>query len=741
MHLSVSTVVPTFNRADLLDRALASVLPECGPGDEIIVVDDDSTDSTEDVVRAYGPPVRYLRVPHGGAGAARNAGIAAAHGDLVAFLDSDDEWVPGKLSWQRAVLEQLPEVLFVFTDFGSVTATGERQRRRITSWRTDQLSWEQMIGPGISSSDLPALPAGAPPFMLYAGQFYTTYISNWCIATSTVVVRRREAGDALHFAEDVPVYEDFECYARLAQRGLACYMDCETAWQHKHAGARLTGADAVCSAESALKITERIWGSDALYLSRHRDEYDAVMDAHRCRKARALLKQGRRQDARSELASCRRKPLSTSFVSYAPGRLTSAAASALQYVRARRREAGTACPPPHGWRIVEHRGRTGLEELEPDWRRLLSAMPHRTAYHSYEAHLAYMEHLMSAPDDLRCLALTRDDRVHAICVLEAVVDRTLIAPLRVWRAPFHPHVATADVICPEDEVRRRLMPALIAHLRRRPEGRRLLLLGPLPSDSLLWDGLRQLDSGTYCTDAAMSAHVIDCSRSFEELTAGLSKNSRAKLRKARKRLAACEDVRFTTVSDEPDLSTAYEAFLDVEASGWKGAAGTRTAIRFRQHQPSFFHDLTALHGSDDDCQIDMLYVDGRIIAAQFCVRTGHELAVLKIGYDETYRSLSPGYLLLERTLRRCCEDPGITRVCLVSDEAWHEQWRPASLPMMQAYVAIGPAWGRLIVALLKLRLGPARELARWARRKRDRSPRNDHGPAPRSAGGRRDAQQ
>ena len=71
-----------------------------------IVVDDGSTDETEAVARSFGAQVRYLRTPHLGARAARNDGVRAASCDLVAFLDSDDEWLPRKMALQRAVSEQ-----------------------------------------------------------------------------------------------------------------------------------------------------------------------------------------------------------------------------------------------------------------------------------------------------------------------------------------------------------------------------------------------------------------------------------------------------------------------------------------------------------------------------------------------------------------------------------------------------------------------------------------------------------
>ena len=586
-RLSVSVIVPTYNRVALLDRALCSALPDCEPGDEIIVVDDGSTDGTEAVVRAYGAPVRYLRTEHRGAGAARNAGIAAATGDLVAFLDSDDEWIPGKLSWQRAVLEHFPEILFVFSDFGSISTTGERLRHRITSWQRDHRPWDQVLGPGASGQAIPGMPVGAPPFTLHIGPFFASYIRNWCIYTLTVVVRRVEAGDALHFAEDVPTLEDFECYARLAQRGLAGYMDCETAWQRKHDGARLTDANAVTTADTALKIIERVWGTDEAYVGRQRRQYEAAIDEQRVWKARALMKLGRNGEARVELASCFERPWPLYLLTHAPGGATRAAAHVLHEIRKARGDAERQESPAQEWGFVEYRGRAGLEELEADWRRLCESMPLRSAYHAYEAHLASVVHRLTAPDGLRCLALTDGQRVRAICVLEASVDSILGIPLRAWRAPPLVHTAAVDVICPEDEVRRRLLPILVAHLRRMPDRRRLLYLGPLPADSIIWDGLRQLPSGECCVTQNAPAHVADCTRPFGQLIEGLSRNARTKLRKVRKRLGVLADVSFVTVTDEPDLAAEFGTFLDVEASGWKGPAGTRSAIRCRSGQPAF----------------------------------------------------------------------------------------------------------------------------------------------------------
>jgi glycosyltransferase involved in cell wall biosynthesis len=104
--VTFSVVVPTYNRAALLPRALDSVLHQTEPSFEIVVVDDGSTDDTEAVVRGYADErVRFLTQPNGGVCAARNTGARAAHGDRLVFLDSDDELVPDALARFRAAAD------------------------------------------------------------------------------------------------------------------------------------------------------------------------------------------------------------------------------------------------------------------------------------------------------------------------------------------------------------------------------------------------------------------------------------------------------------------------------------------------------------------------------------------------------------------------------------------------------------------------------------------------------------
>jgi glycosyltransferase involved in cell wall biosynthesis len=114
----LSIVIPTRNRAHLVGEAIESALCQRDGQVEVIVVDDASTDDTANVLaRSFGSRIRLLRMPHRrGAGAARNAGLRLARGELVAFLDDDDLWLPGKLDAELLVFERFPEAEAVLSD-------------------------------------------------------------------------------------------------------------------------------------------------------------------------------------------------------------------------------------------------------------------------------------------------------------------------------------------------------------------------------------------------------------------------------------------------------------------------------------------------------------------------------------------------------------------------------------------------------------------------------------------------
>lgn len=114
--MNISVIIPTFNRKETLKRAIQSVVMQSYTPYEIIVIDDGSDDGTKEWLKDNYPDVKYIYQMNSGVSSARNKGIKFARGDWIAFLDSDDEWLPSKLKDQANEIELNPAAKFLHTN-------------------------------------------------------------------------------------------------------------------------------------------------------------------------------------------------------------------------------------------------------------------------------------------------------------------------------------------------------------------------------------------------------------------------------------------------------------------------------------------------------------------------------------------------------------------------------------------------------------------------------------------------
>lgn len=112
----VSVIIPTFNRRDVINEAIESVLQQSFKDFELIVADDGSTDGTGQLLEDYGDTIRCLFQENKGPAAARNLGIEKANGLYISFLDSDDMWLPDKLFTQMDLILSNPDIKICYTD-------------------------------------------------------------------------------------------------------------------------------------------------------------------------------------------------------------------------------------------------------------------------------------------------------------------------------------------------------------------------------------------------------------------------------------------------------------------------------------------------------------------------------------------------------------------------------------------------------------------------------------------------
>jgi len=187
---TVSVIIPTYNRAHLVGRAIRSVLNQTYQDFEIIVVDDGSTDNTEEVVKGFNDDrIRYIwHDENRGGAAARNTGIKAAQGEYIAFLDSDDEWLPEKLEKQvKAFEDALPDVGVVYTDFRRLDKRGDKELRFAKVMRE------------------------------VSGDIHRDLLEGNFIGTPTALVRRECFDKVGMFDERLPRLQDWELWIRISK--------------------------------------------------------------------------------------------------------------------------------------------------------------------------------------------------------------------------------------------------------------------------------------------------------------------------------------------------------------------------------------------------------------------------------------------------------------------------------------------------------------------------------------------
>ena len=147
--MNISVIIPTYNAARLLARGISSVLEQTEKVNDIIVVDDGSRDDTSQVVSRFGSVVTYITQQNGGPAKARNAGLRAARGEWIAFLDADDWWLPNKISLQVEAVRNSPKTSLVYTGLRIVDEDGNFKYESNTPaeelW--PQLRWRNPIAP------------------------------------------------------------------------------------------------------------------------------------------------------------------------------------------------------------------------------------------------------------------------------------------------------------------------------------------------------------------------------------------------------------------------------------------------------------------------------------------------------------------------------------------------------------------------------------------------------------------
>jgi len=191
--MQISVVIPSYNRRHTLQRALKSVFEQSSAVDEVILVDDGSTDSSAAMVAREFPSVKLVRQPNLGVSAARNRGIEAARHDWIALLDSDDSWLPAKIEKIRAAQRHQPDFVLFHSD--------EIWMRR--GVRVNPMNKHRKQGGWIFEQCLPLC----------------------AISPSAAVIKKSVLQELGMFDQGLPACEDYDLWLRLCHRFPVHYLD------------------------------------------------------------------------------------------------------------------------------------------------------------------------------------------------------------------------------------------------------------------------------------------------------------------------------------------------------------------------------------------------------------------------------------------------------------------------------------------------------------------------------------
>lgn len=370
-------------------------------------------------------------------------------------------------------------------------------------------------------------------------------------------------------------------------------------------------------------------------------------------------------------------------------------------------------PVVEDFTLSVYRGMQGLRALERRWSELARRLDPPAFYQCTAWYRAYLAGLESDPEQVYFFAYAAGERLAAVFPLKWKRWRRYGIELGCLELPEHSHANLADFVCTRSSDNAALLHRLIADLRHMPDlPWDALRLTRVPEDGVIGYCLAQVHPPRLVSFVDGESHYIECDAPYESIAGRMPGPFRRNLGRLRRRAEALGRLEFRSYSSPETLCHAFDAFLEMEASGWKGR--TASAIACVPRVRRFYDTLMTEFGTSGQCVINELSLDGLPVASQFCLHVGRTLAVLKIAFRESHRHIAPGNLLFDQVLRDCCERPDITSMTFVTAPKWDHPWRPATRALY-THKAFNTTWrGLLVYALTRGRVFAARSW-RWVR--------------------------
>ena len=358
------------------------------------------------------------------------------------------------------------------------------------------------------------------------------------------------------------------------------------------------------------------------------------------------------------------------------------------------------------WSFQLSRGLAGLNALHADWQAWLDELPGSTYLQSPGWIRSYLTTLAEQPDRVHLIAARRAGRLEGVFVLEETSHRLAGLTLRAGRliSGDHMHLSDVAVAAHADA----LWAEFNAWFKAQRELRwSLIVARGVSADASL---ARLSSSREGQTRTITRPHPptlwLDCSQNTAHALRNVSRSHTTNVKRLLRRAREQGPLSYEVVTDPAQLDAALQAFFKVEGSGWKVAEGS--AIRLHDDLVAFYRGLALEFGPLGSCRINLLRLNGHVIAAQFGLVSNQQLNLLKIGYAPIHAALAPGHLIMQHTIESVCADPALNRLSFVTNPPWAQLWKPEATAVNCNMIFRDSLAGHLLHTAARLWLGRPR---------------------------------
>lgn len=336
--------------------------------------------------------------------------------------------------------------------------------------------------------------------------------------------------------------------------------------------------------------------------------------------------------------------------------------------------------------IKEYKGIRGHGKIRHEWQAILDTMPHYNFFHTWEWYYSYLHNLDKSPDKTEFHVVFLEKKPIAIFALKRQREKYFFFTLNMLEAPSHSHMDLATFAV-TNYSQTGLYHLFIDHLNQHTTTKwDALRVGKILGADNIYQEIKANKTTSIIKVKHTNSSYMKCDADTNHLNINLPKKFHRNIRRLKKRALTIGKVIYFYEKERDRLNDAFEIFLKLEASGWKGQTGTGSAIILNDQVKNFYFSLIDQFSKDSRCQINLIKIGESYAAGQFCLIANGVLSILKIGFNEKFKDIAPSNLLLFDLLQKCQLDPEINTVSLTTGPLWAKRWHPENLDVYNLFM-------------------------------------------------------